>query len=472
MRRAPGFGSRPRRGERRGRARFCRRARGRSGAVARLDLSPSGDLVEAASNLFAYLRALDESGARTMPRLPFLTAASALRSTTGSGGRHRPRRPEGRGPANSFLKERLRNCEREQGASDGLQPTATAMNAELSWDEFRLVKAISNSRSLAGAAELLGLNHSTVFRRLAALETSIGARLFERSRSGYRPTAAGDEMIALATKMANSIVEFERRVAGRDAKPTGQLRVTTVEAIGQHLLPAIMAQFQIQNPGVVIELILSNQRPQPFAPRRRRRHPADQRSARNAGRPSDLRGSVGDIRPSRPCFRTRIEDNRCRAVHWFLRKFRASGGATMDRDENPIWAHCGKDKFDSHDARTGDARLRGGAPALLSRRFAPRADSDRTAAERRRRRVVDSDPFRSSTFCSCPSVHGLCRGRIDEATARDRRRRKRRASVGCAVQDDARGLQAVEDKLVNRKRVGLCNKGSRARLENQAPDRL
>jgi DNA-binding transcriptional LysR family regulator len=133
------------------------------------------------------------------------------------------------------------------------------MNAELSWDEFRLVKAISDSGSLGGAADILGLNHSTVFRRLAALETTVGLRLFERSRDGYRPTGAGEEMIALATTMADSIVEFERRVAGRDVKPTGQLRVTTIEAVGQHLLPAIMAQFRAQSPGVIIDLILSNQ---------------------------------------------------------------------------------------------------------------------------------------------------------------------------------------------------------------------
>ena len=106
---------------------------------------------------------------------------------------------------------------------------------------------------------MLGLNHSTVFRRLSALEAMIGARLFERCRSGYLPTAAGDEMIGLATTMADSIVEFERRVAGRDAKPAGELRVTTVEAIGQHFMPAIMAQFQSQNPDVIVELILSNE---------------------------------------------------------------------------------------------------------------------------------------------------------------------------------------------------------------------
>ncbi len=132
------------------------------------------------------------------------------------------------------------------------------MTGELSWDEFRLVKAIADSRSLYGAAELLGLNHSTVFRRLTALEKSFGARLFERSRRGCLATPAGNEMAALAATMASSIVDFERRVAGRDAKPMGDLRVTTAEAIGHHFVAAIMAQFQTLNRGGVIELILSN----------------------------------------------------------------------------------------------------------------------------------------------------------------------------------------------------------------------
>ena len=82
------------------------------------------------------------------------------------------------------------------------------MASTLDWDEFRLIKAIADARSLVGAAEALNLNHSTVFRRLAAIENDIGARLFERSRAGYQPTEAGEEMIALAGSMAESILEF------------------------------------------------------------------------------------------------------------------------------------------------------------------------------------------------------------------------------------------------------------------------
>jgi DNA-binding transcriptional LysR family regulator len=133
------------------------------------------------------------------------------------------------------------------------------MNAGLSWDEFRLVKSIAEARSLAGAAERLGVNHSTVFRRLAAVEAAVGARLFDRSRAGYEPTAAGQEMIALAATMAESVLEFERRVAGRDVKPTGELTVTVPEALGQHFMPEIVSQFRALNPGIVVDLILSDQ---------------------------------------------------------------------------------------------------------------------------------------------------------------------------------------------------------------------
>jgi DNA-binding transcriptional LysR family regulator len=133
------------------------------------------------------------------------------------------------------------------------------MNSPLDWDEFRLVKAIADARSLVGAAEALGVNHSTIFRRLAAIESAIGARLFERSRAGYRPTAAGEEMIELATAMGDSINEFERRVAGRDSKPTGELRVTAVDTVVISLLPPILARFRAVNPGVQLDLIVAAQ---------------------------------------------------------------------------------------------------------------------------------------------------------------------------------------------------------------------
>ena len=55
----------------------------------------------------------------------------------------------------------------------------------VAWDDFRLVRAVAVARGLPGAAEALGINHSTVFRRLGGIETALGIKLFERHRNGY-----------------------------------------------------------------------------------------------------------------------------------------------------------------------------------------------------------------------------------------------------------------------------------------------
>ena len=59
--------------------------------------------------------------------------------------------------------------------------------------------------------------------------------------------------------MADSIIEFERRVAGRDVKPSGELRVTIVDALAISLLPPILARFRAVNPGVQLDLIVAAQ---------------------------------------------------------------------------------------------------------------------------------------------------------------------------------------------------------------------
>ena len=133
------------------------------------------------------------------------------------------------------------------------------MDGTLDWDEFRLVKAIADSGSLVGAADKLGVNHSTVFRRLTALEAAIGVRLFERSRSAYQPTAAGEAMINVASDVGESIVEFERNVARRDIKPAGVLRVTTIDSLAIYVLPPILNLFRETYPGVALDIILSSQ---------------------------------------------------------------------------------------------------------------------------------------------------------------------------------------------------------------------
>jgi DNA-binding transcriptional LysR family regulator len=130
---------------------------------------------------------------------------------------------------------------------------------QISWDDFRLVRGIAESGSLVGAAAALNLNHSTVFRRLGALEAAIGAKLFERSRNGYAATAAGQEMIALAERMGRDVTDFERRIAGRDEKPSGLLRVTTNDALFNYLLAPVLTSFRKAFPDIQLDVLVMNQ---------------------------------------------------------------------------------------------------------------------------------------------------------------------------------------------------------------------
>src|ERR1700750_368503 len=108
------------------------------------------------------------------------------------------------------------------------------------WGDFRYVKAIADTRSLAGAAQTLGVNHSTVFRRLGQIERQLASRLFERGRTGYSLTSAGEEMVRLADRMGEEILAYERNVTGRDLRPSGELRVTSNDLVLLHLLTGML----------------------------------------------------------------------------------------------------------------------------------------------------------------------------------------------------------------------------------------
>lgn len=129
----------------------------------------------------------------------------------------------------------------------------------VAWDDFRLVKAIADAQGLPGAAAQTGINHSTAFRRLGQIEAALGFRLFERHRSGYVPTQAGEEMVAVARRLDEDITGFTRRLAGRELSPAGELRVTTNDSLLVHLLTPLFAKFRRQCPDVRLDVVIGNQ---------------------------------------------------------------------------------------------------------------------------------------------------------------------------------------------------------------------
>lgn len=147
----------------------------------------------------------------------------------------------------------------------------------LEWDNLRHALAVGTSGSISGAARALGVNHTTVLRRLEALEAQLGTRLFDRQRSGYQPTETGLVLLEQARHMATRADEVERQVLGRDRELTGPLRVTTAFVLMDHLLPQALADFARAYPGIEVEMMenavlvdLSSQSPAPTQDRWRR----------------------------------------------------------------------------------------------------------------------------------------------------------------------------------------------------------
>lgn len=132
------------------------------------------------------------------------------------------------------------------------------MQRGLAWDDLVTVLAIGRNGTLAGAARELRVNHSTMFRRIGAIEDQLGVRLFERLRSGYVPTPAGEEVIRLALHVDEEVVALERKLAGVDVRPSGTLRVTTTETLIPWVVP-ICARFRLAYPEIRLELVTGTQ---------------------------------------------------------------------------------------------------------------------------------------------------------------------------------------------------------------------
>jgi DNA-binding transcriptional LysR family regulator len=127
------------------------------------------------------------------------------------------------------------------------------------WNVLRIVLAVARTGSLTRAARTLGIDHSTVFRRLNGLEERLGVRLFERLPGGaYQPTAAGQRMAAAAERMEDEALALERDIAGRDHRLAGRLRVTSSETLAHRLLTRQIAAFREVHPGIVVELAIDN----------------------------------------------------------------------------------------------------------------------------------------------------------------------------------------------------------------------
>lgn len=127
----------------------------------------------------------------------------------------------------------------------------------LEWDDLRYVLALHRAHTLSAAAEALASTHTTIGRRLRAIEERLGVRLFDRTPEGYVATAAGDDVARVAARLEEDVLALEARVLGRDVRLEGELRVATMEMLLRHH-HALFASFVAKHPSVQLTVCASD----------------------------------------------------------------------------------------------------------------------------------------------------------------------------------------------------------------------
>ncbi len=127
----------------------------------------------------------------------------------------------------------------------------------MDWDDLRYVLALARDRTLSRAAERLGATHTTVGRRLRAIEQSLGVRLFDQTPEGYVATTAGLEVAEVAERMESELHALEASVLGRDARLEGKLRVATMDLLFRRHQTAF-AEFIVRHPDVELTVTSSD----------------------------------------------------------------------------------------------------------------------------------------------------------------------------------------------------------------------
>jgi DNA-binding transcriptional LysR family regulator len=125
----------------------------------------------------------------------------------------------------------------------------------MNWDDLKYFLAVSREGSVSGAGKALGVNHTTVARRITALEEKLAARLFDRTADGYEMTQTAENMYDHALAIEERTLAIDREVFGRDAELKGPLKLTISHDVASRLIVPELHAFHAQYPGIELELL-------------------------------------------------------------------------------------------------------------------------------------------------------------------------------------------------------------------------
>jgi len=128
----------------------------------------------------------------------------------------------------------------------------------MNWDDMRLFLAVARTGSISGGAKQLGVQHSTVSRRMRSLEEKLGTRLIERKKTGYELTLAGEQIKQSAIRIEREMLNVDEALTGKDADLFGPLQVSALNNMASSILMPMFARFSEKYPQVEVHINVSN----------------------------------------------------------------------------------------------------------------------------------------------------------------------------------------------------------------------
>jgi DNA-binding transcriptional LysR family regulator len=129
----------------------------------------------------------------------------------------------------------------------------------LNWDDLRIFLAVARVGRFAAAAARLGVDHTTVARRVSALESALSATLISRSPQGVVLTSQGERLAAYAEQIEESAIRAEEELGQSATRLVGSVRLSTPEAFGTWLVAPNVHRFSQQHPALELELVAHSQ---------------------------------------------------------------------------------------------------------------------------------------------------------------------------------------------------------------------
>ena len=127
------------------------------------------------------------------------------------------------------------------------------------WNDLRYFLAVARSRTISLAGRRTGSDHATVSRRISALESALGLKLFERNPRGYNLTPHGEELLGIASAIEVEVVRIEETAAGRQQGLAGAVRISTPEGFGNFFLASRIGALAAAHPKLSVEMLTIQQ---------------------------------------------------------------------------------------------------------------------------------------------------------------------------------------------------------------------